>query len=294
MQPQFEIVAIVGPGLIGGSLGMAIRQRSLARRVIGIGRRQASVQAALDVGAADTVTLDPAEGVRQADLVVLATPISTLARLMPAIALAMKAQATLTDVASTKQEVIATIRAALERRPDVAYVPGHPMAGSERHGSANAHALLFERSICILTPLAGTPPDAVRRVAALWESVGARVCQMDPASHDRLVARISHLPHLAAAALLLTVSADEATLAGPGLTDTTRIASGDPALWRDICQTNAPQIVLALDAYLEVIQHARDLVAGGQFDRLQELLSEAKARRDALLAARGGDTTGTP
>ena len=289
MQPLFETVAIVGPGLIGGSLGMAIRQRRLAGRVIGIGHRQVSLQEALKAGAADSVTLEAAEGVREADLVVLATPISALARLMPAIAASVKTQAVVTDVASTKQEVIATVTGALRTRPDVAYVPAHPMTGSERRGVANAHALLFERSVCILTPLPGTSAVAVRRVRELWEGVGARVCQMDPASHDHLVARISHLPHLAAVALLQTTSADEAALAGPGLTDTTRIASGDPALWRDICETNAPHITLALDAYLKVLEHLRDLVASRQFDRLQELLCEAKARRDGLITARGGE-----
>jgi len=260
----FDIAAIVGPGLVGGSLGMAIRQRGLARHVIGIGRRRSSLRAALDVGAVDEVSLDLREGVEAADVIVLATPIGAMLRLAGPVARHAKGGAVLTDVASTKQRVIQTLTAALRDRPDVAYVPAHPMAGSEQRGAENARAALFEGSVCILTPLPEATGPPLSRVRGLWEG----------------------LPHLAAAALLHTISAEEGMLAGSGLVDTTRVASGDPSLWRGICETNPEQVAAALDSYVEVLRRIRSAIADGRFTALEQALREAKDKRDGLLAAR--------
>jgi len=265
---------------------MAIRQRGLARHVIGIGRRRSSLRAALDVGAVDEVSLDLREGVEAADVIVLATPIGAMLRLAGPVARHAKGGAVLTDVASTKQRVIQTLTAALRDRPDVAYVPAHPMAGSEQRGAENARAALFEGSVCILTPLPEATGPPLSRVRGLWEGVGATVREMAPADHDRLVARISHLPHLAAAALLHTISAEEGMLAGSGLVDTTRVASGDPSLWRGICETNPEQVAAALDSYVEVLRRIRSAIADGRFTALEQALREAKDKRDGLLAAR--------
>jgi len=286
VEPVFNTVAIVGPGLVGGSLGAAIRERGLAKRVIGIGRRETSLQEALSVSAVDETTLDLRKGVHEADLVVLATPISAFGQVVGEASASMKEGAILTDVASTKQHVIKVITAALKHRQDIVYVPAHPMAGGERRGAASADANLFEGSPCILTPLPETPQDELNRVRELWKSVGATVHVMDSKEHDRLVARISHLPHLAAAALLETICAGEGEMAGGGLTDTTRVASGDPALWRGICETNAGEICSALEAYAGVLERIRALIAGGEFDEVEELLRDAKKRRDDLLASR--------
>jgi len=280
----FDIVAVVGPGLVGGSLGMAVRQRSLARLVVGVGRRRSSLRTAMDVGAVDRTTLDLAEGVSQADLVVLATPISAIGQLMPVVAASVKRGAVLTDVASTKQQVIGMVLGALKDRPDVAYVPAHPMAGSEKRGAAHAQAGLFERRVCILTPLPDAPREHTDRVRALWEAVGAVVHEMTPAEHDRLVARVSHLPHLAAAALVALLDAAEGRLAGQGLLDTTRIASGEPSLWRDICASNAPAVGAALDSYIRTLQGVRSMLAGGDRESLEAFLREAKRKRDELSA----------
>ena len=284
----FDTVAIVGPGLVGGSLGAAIRERGLAKRVIGIGRRETSLQEALNVGAVDEVTLDLREGVCEADLVVLATPINAFSQIIGHAAGSMKESAILTDVASTKQRVIEVITAALKDRPDVVYIPAHPMSGSEQRSAASADASLFEGSPCILTPLSETPQDELNRVRELWKGVGATVHVMDCEEHDRLVARISHLPHLAAAALLETIYPGEGEMAGAGLLDTTRVASGDPSMWRDICETNAEQISSALESYVEVLERIRALIAGGELDDLEALLGDAKKRRDDLLATREG------
>ncbi len=286
MEPVFSSVAIVGPGLVGGSLGMAIRRRALASRVVGIGRRPASLQEALDVGAVDATTLDLREGVQEADLVVFATPIGAIGKLVTEAASAMKHGAVLTDVASTKQAVIELVREALTDRPDVVHIPTHPMAGSERRGAVNASADLFEGCVCIFTPLSGTPQAHVKRLRTLWEQVGASVHQMDPASHDSLVARVSHLPHLAAAALLECVTPEQAEFAGGGLLDTTRVASGQPALWRDICATNAREISRAIGDCTEVLRRMQELLDAGRLPELEELLGRAKEKRDGLLARR--------
>jgi len=282
MEPPFETIAIIGPGLVGGSLGMAVRRRSLARRVIGIGRRQSSLDAALRVGAADEVTLDVAAGVREAGLVVIATPISAIGPVAAEAARSMKQGAVLSDVASVKQGVVETVTAALRERPDVTFISTHPMAGSEQRGVEHARESLFEGSVCIFTPVEGTPHGELTRLRAFWEAMGASVRTLDAATHDRVVARISHLPHLAAAALILLVAKDEAALAGGGLADTTRIASGDPALWRDICESNAAQICRALDDFAGEVQHMRTLLAEGRFAELEELLRNAKDKRDTF------------
>jgi prephenate dehydrogenase len=282
MEPTFDAVAIVGPGLVGGSLGLALRRRGLARRVIGIGHRAESLDVAKRVGAVDETTLDAGQGVREADLVVIATPISAVGPVARAAAGRLKRGAVVTDVASVKQSVISTVREALAGRDDVAYVPTHPMAGSERRGAEHADAELFAGSVCIFTPLAGTPASAVHRLRAMWEAVGARVCTLEAETHDRIVARISHLPHLVAAALVLCVSEDEAAFSGGGLADTTRIAGGAPPLWRDICQSNAPEVLRALDDFAAGIGHVRDLIAQDRFDELQALLEAAKRKRDSF------------
>ena len=288
MQHIFDTVAIIGPGLVGGSLGKALRTRGLVKRVVGIGRREKSLREAIEVGAVDEMTLEICDGVRDADLVVLATPISVFGRLMGDVAASMKQGAMLTDVASTKKRVAEMITTALDGRPDVVYIPTHPMAGSERRSARNADANLFEASVCIFTPLPDTPAPELERLQALWQRMGATVHLMDLAEHDRLVARVSHLPHLAVAALLGIMSPEEGDLAGSGLIDTTRVASGDPALWRDICESNAEAIESSVEAYVEVIERIRALIASGDFGGLEELLHEAKRKRDDLVRKRQG------
>jgi prephenate dehydrogenase len=182
---MFDEVAIVGPGLIGASMGLALRERGLARKIVGIGRRQVSLDKALGVGAIDKATLDPAKGVRDADLVVLATPIRTLDTIMPVVAEHLKAETLVTDVASTKARVVDVVSSALRGRPDVSYIPTHPMAGGERSGPEAAAADLFEGAVCIITPLTNTFPESKSAIVRMWEAMGARTVSMTPQAHDR-------------------------------------------------------------------------------------------------------------
>ncbi len=283
---MFRKAAIVGPGLIGGSMGMALRNRKLAETVVGIGRRRESLRRALDVGAVDECTMHVGEGVREADLVVLATPTAAFEAIMHEAAPQFRPEVILTDVASTKVRVIETISAALLERPDVAYIPTHPMAGSEQSGPLAAREDLFEGAVCIITPLTNTCPETRSTIRRMWEALGARTISMSPRAHDRLVARISHAPHLAAAALMAMVDDNEARLAGGGLRDTTRIASGSPDLWVDICRSNREQVRRALDEYVQVLQRMADALRDGDLGELKNMLHEAKRRRDRALADR--------
>ncbi|MCD6415144.1 MAG: prephenate dehydrogenase/arogenate dehydrogenase family protein [Planctomycetes bacterium] len=261
---------------------MALRKRRLASTVVGIGRREVSLRRALHVGAIDKATLSIAEGVRGADMVILATAPATYEGLLKEAAHALRPHSILTDVASTKVGVIETIIAALEARPDVAYVPTHPMAGSEKQGPLAARADMFEGAVCIITPLTNTFPNVKSVVVDMWKALGARLVSMTPQGHDRLVARISHVPHLLAATLMQLVTEDEADLSGGGLRDSTRIAISSPELWIDICRENRQQIQIALEEYIKLLQQTADCLDKQDFNRLKELLQAAKAKRDRL------------
>jgi prephenate dehydrogenase len=282
----FENVAIVGPGLIGASMGMAMLDRRMVERVTGIGRRQSSLDKALQIGAISTATLDIDQGVRDADLIVLATPIGSFAELAPRIAAAAPPDSLLTDVASSKGGVIETIRAALKDRPDMAYVPTHPMAGGEQSGPLAASIDLFEDSICIITPAATAGPSHEALLQGMWERLGARVVTMSPAEHDRTVARISHVPHLAASALVAFLHEADMGVCGKGLVDTTRVASGSPDMWIDICESNAREIARALTEFSAVLEQMRTQIERGRFDALRATFSIAKEQRDRLMQLR--------
>jgi prephenate dehydrogenase len=279
---MFDKVAIVGPGLIGGSMGMAMRRRSLADHIVGIGRRQVSLDAALRVGAIHSATLDLNEGLAGADLVVLATPIGTFERLAGPVAEAIDPGAVLTEVASSKVQVIETLQAALGACEDVQLVPTHPMAGSEQSGPLAADEALFEGSVCIITPLQDQETEAFPRIRGLWQALGATVVSMSPSQHDRLVARISHVPHLAASALMHTV--DEGTMhyCGGGLKDTTRIAASSPDLWMDIYRSNREEIREAMRDYIGTLRRMMDALDADDMPALREQLEQARCRRDEL------------
>ena len=285
---MFKKVTIIGPGLIGASIGMALRTRKLAAQVVGVGRRKASLDNALKVGALDKATLDLKEGVQKAELVVLATPISTIVEMVPRLPEMLDAEALLTDVASAKVRVIEVVSSAMRFRPDVSYIPSHPMAGSEKSGALAARADLFVGAVCILTPLTNTFPESKGRIVQMWRELGARVVSMTPQAHDRLVARISHVPHLAAAALLANLEESELPLCGGGLKDTTRIAGGDADLWLDICRENREEVRAALEAYIALLRKTADSLRTSDLGPLRDLLRNARNKRDKLLGAAEG------
>ncbi|MDH4099390.1 MAG: prephenate dehydrogenase/arogenate dehydrogenase family protein [Nitrospirota bacterium] len=280
MEPHFTKVAIIGVGLIGGSLGLAIRKRGLAGTVVGVGRGEANLKTALERGAIDSYRLDLEEGVKDADLVVLCTPVATFPALAKSLAAIVKPGAIVTDAGSVKESVVSAMEAAIGSRARV--VGAHPIAGSEDSGAAAARADLYEGAKCIITPTASTDGDALNQVETLWKAVGSVTVRMGPASHDRIFAAVSHLPHMVAFGLVNTVLDMEdggfVPYSGGGFRDYTRIAGSHPDMWRDICLLNREQIVASMDSFIEHMKRLREMVAAsdgaalaGEFERAREV-----------------------
>jgi len=282
---MFDTVAIVGVGLIGGSLGMALRERGLARRVIGIPRRAETLAEALSVRAIDDGTLDLA-AVSAADLVVLAPPVLTIPPLVEAMAPHLRPGAVLTDVGSTKGSLMRVLPPLLPEGVDL--VGGHPMAGSERGGVLAARADLFEGATYILTPDSRARPESAARLAELIRSLGAVPVVMEPDLHDDAVARISHLPHVVAAALAEAAGAGAVPadvlrlLVAGGFKSTTRIAASSPEMWRDICLTNREAILAGLSDFEAALGAFRAALEAESPDALLSAFGRGKTVRDSL------------
>ena len=281
---RIENITVVGVGLLGGSIGLAAKAVDERIRVVGVGRRMSSLRRALDAGAIDEASLDPAAGSKGADVIILATPLPAYARHLERIADVVRRGTLVTDVGSTKRLVAGIAERILGKGG--AFVGSHPMAGGEQQGPEYARADLFVGATCIVTPTRHTPPAVVRRAERFWEMLGGVCVRMSPPAHDRAVARISHLPHLLASLLVHIQKKGDLDLAGTGWMDTTRIASGSPAMWREIITTNRQAVLNALDAADEEIMHLRDLVETGDGDGIERYLTGAKKRRDQLLADR--------
>ena len=280
-------VTIVGVGLIGGSYGLALRERGMASRVIGCARTQATLDAALQRGAADEVTADVAEACRQADLVILCQPPEAVVGMMPLVDGAVGADAVVTDAASVKVPVVTAAEANLSRPGR--FVGGHSMAGSERTGDAKAD--LFECANYVLTPTSSTSDDALGVVRDLAEGLGARVRVMPPEEHDRAVAAASHAPHAVAAALTRAVLTSSAAVEvhGAGLRDTTRVAASDAAMWRQILLANAVAVLDALEQVQGELDALRNALAARDEARVEEWLRDAAVLRRELDSAAEDD-----
>jgi prephenate dehydrogenase len=280
---RLKCVAIIGVGLIGGSIGLALRKRKLAKQVIGIGRRKSSLANALSLGCVTRVTTSIARGAGEADVIVVCTPVEVIAKHVAEAASHCPEGAILTDAGSVKAEIVREANTALARiRRDVSFVGSHPIAGGERTGCQAARADLFQDRVAVVTPLPKTSPDAVARVGALWTALGARVTHMPPDDHDAALALTSHLPHLLASALSAATPARLLNLAGSGWQDTTRIAAGDPELWRQIFLANAAHTLSALDNFERVLAWFRSALQSGDGPGLIKLLAEGKSRRDTV------------
>ena len=277
-------LAIVGLGLLGGSVAKAARAESLAREIVGIGRDPARLKSALGGGVVDSVTTDLREGLTGADMVVLATPVATLERQMPAVWEAAPPQALITDVGSTKAAIVRVAETLSAGRP-LDFVGSHPMAGSNLSGFAVSRADLFRGATIILTPTDRTAPDAVKRVTEFWEAAGGRVVTMDPATHDRAVAAISHLPHLVADALVdAVVRMDPQFLdvAARGFKDTTRIAASSPAVWREIFEENREALAEAVAAFRAALGDLESVLRSGDAARIEGELERIRMIRATL------------
>lgn len=261
---MFQRVAIVGLGLIGGSMGLAIQKAQAAQQVVGYDLGKGVSDQARKMGAIDQPYSALADAVRGADLVILATPIGAMRSLLQDVASSLSPGAVVTDVASTKAQVISWAEELLPAT--VSFVGGHPMSGKEMSGVDAADARLFRNHIYCLTPTVRTRPAAVSKVSALVEALGARVRFLEPVEHDGLVASVSHLPFLASIALVNTVAhgpawGDAALLAASGFRDVSRLAAGNPEMYRDICFTNTNAITNRLDDYIATLSQLRERIA---------------------------------
>lgn len=275
----FRKITIVGVGLIGGSIGMAIKKNGLAKEVVGYSQKPSSLAFATKNNAIDVAAHDLKKAVQNADLVILSTPVSTIAKMLPAITNELKRGCVVTDVGSTKASIVETAEKYITTG---FFVGSHPMAGSEKKGAAYANPDLFNNSICILTPTSKTHPQAVEKVHAFWTRLGATVKNLPPVEHDRIVAYISHLPHLLAYGLVGTLPKESLEYAAQGLKDTTRIASSSPQMWTDICLSNIKPILNSLDETVKNLSLLRKYIETKNESGLTEFFTKAKENRDAI------------
>ena len=284
---HIDKLAVVGVGLIGGSLALALKAAGAVGHVVGIGRGLPNLETALRLGVVDSYTQDIAAGVAAADVVFLATPVQALGALAKQAMPHLKPGAILTDGGSVKQAVIDAIEPYL--RDDVHFVPGHPIAGTENSGAEAAFATLYRDRRCILTPTANTDAAALERIRFMWQQVGSQVVIMDVEKHDRVLAAISHLPHMVAYALVNAVGSydryNENILeySAGGFRDFTRIASSDPTMWRDIALTNREALVEMMEQFEVFFAELKEDVALGSAERLFEFFRRSKKNRDEIL-----------
>jgi len=279
-----QTLAIVGVGLLGGSVAKAARAAALARTIVGVGRDRARLDAALADGGLDRATTDLVTGVRGADFVLLAAPVLAIEALLEGVWRAAPDGATLTDVGSTKSVIVRRAEELATGRT-LAFVGSHPMAGSEQSGYGAARADLFQGATVLVTPTDRTEPRALKTVAGFWEALGARVSALEPEAHDTAVAAISHLPHAVADALMDAVArfAPEALeFAARGFKDTTRIAASDPDMWADIFVANRAALAASLDAFRRALGELERAVAAGSREEIRAVLARVKAAREAL------------
>jgi prephenate dehydrogenase len=276
---RIDTLALVGVGLIGGSIGLAARKRGVASRILGVGNRPEVLQRALARGAVDEIR-PSVRSIADADVILFCAPVDLIASQIAEAALTCKPGALLTDAGSTKAAIVRDVEGRLP--PGAAFVGGHPLAGSEKQGPEHANADLFEGRLVVLTPTARTNDKALSLATTFWEALGTRVRLMDPDEHDRAMAMTSHLPHVTAAALAGVLPPEWGGLTAGGFRDATRVAAGGPELWAAILQANADSVLDAMDRLDDRLADFRRALASGNRQALTALLHQGKEIRDGL------------
>ena len=294
MSYMFEKVAVLGLGLISSSLCLVMKKHGLARTISGHAKTQATRQTALDIGLVDSVHEQARDAVRDADLVILCTPVGVCGSLVANISGMLKTGAILTDVASVKGAIVRDCGPHVPR--GVHFIPGHPIAGTEQSGPRSGFAELFEQRWCILTPVAGSAPEAVARLQAFWEACGSKVDVMTAEHHDMVLAITSHLPHLIAYTTVATAddlqsvtNSEVVKYSASGFRDFTRIAASDPTMWRDIFLNNKDAVLEMLGRFSEELSVLQRAVRWGDGETLFNLFTRAREVRRGIIAA-GQDT----
>ena len=280
----FRKITIIGVGLLGGSIGLAVKRRKLARQTAGFVRRTASLKDCERAGAVDFATTDLPAAVCDTDLVILCTPLAQMRSRVREMLPALKRGAIVTDVGSVKASVVRELESLIQKS-GAHFVGSHPMAGAEKTGVCAARADLFANTVCIVTPSKKTNQTALKKVEQFWRAVGSRVLELKPEIHDALVSRSSHLPHVVAVTLASHVFSPaqpkhQAALCANGFRDTTRIASGSPEMWRDIALANRKNLGRSLDAFIVDLQKFQRLVKKGDATAITKFFETAKKRHD--------------
>jgi len=292
--PLIPRLSIIGVGLIGGSLARALRKAGAAGHITGIGRGRENLQRAEELGVVDDWTQDIAQGVKNADMVVIAVPMGMYDQVFADMAGALGEHTIVTDAGSTKQHAIDAANRHM-KQPEL-FVAAHPVAGTEQSGVDASFAELFEARTCILTPLASTKPSALATVEAMWRAAGSCIERMDAGTHDDLLAGVSHLPHIAAFALVNAVRRqdiaghDPFAFAAGGFRDFTRIASSSPQMWRDIAMCNRKPLLKKITALQAELETLRKALEKQDEEALMHEFADAKQARDAWIARQGDGT----
>ena len=284
MNAKVQTVCIIGTGLIGGSLALALKQAGFCARIIGAGRTEATLKKAVELGVIDSYETDFALAVKDADIVVVAVPLRAMKNVFEKIAPALSSTVVVTDAGSAKQSVIKDAQAAFGKNAD-RFVAGHPISGTEKSGVTAAFTELYENRKVILTPTENTDSDATKLVTEMWQAAGADVENMSAQHHDMVLAGTSHLPHILAFGLVDCLNnleeVDEVfRFAAGGFRDFTRIASSDPVMWRDICLSNRDDILSMMKKYEDQLQMITSALQDSDGDALIEIFERAKKARD--------------
>jgi cyclohexadieny/prephenate dehydrogenase len=288
-EPLFEKIALVGIGLIGSSLARVVRRENIARHIAISTRSEQTLARAEQLGLGDSYTTDAAEAVKDADLVIVSVPVGSSGAVAEEIAPALKKGAILTDVGSTKASVIAQMQPHMPG--NVHFIPGHPLAGTEKSGPDAGFPGLFAGRWCIFTPIEGTDETALKALGRFWETLGSKIDVMDPEHHDKVLAIVSHLPHLIAFNIvgtaddLGTVTESEVIkYSASGFRDFTRLAASDPTMWRDVCLHNKDAILEMLARFSEDLAYLQRAIRWGEGDKLFELFSRTREIRRGIVA----------
>lgn len=283
--PLLHKLVIIGVGLIGGSFALALRRAGIAKHIVGIGRSPENMYRALELGIIDEITNEPASAVKDADFVLLAMPVGQTGYIMAQIAPYLESETIISDVGSTKQDVIFAAHTHLSKQL-IHFVPSHPIAGTEFSGAEAADANLFRDKHLVITPLEENSEQAIKLVTTLWQHCGAKVSCMPADQHDRILAAISHLPHILAFTLMnhvLGSNEDQPEevmpFAGSSFRDCTRIASSSPEMWRDICLANQETILKQIDAYQNKLTNLRTHLANHDGEALERIFAAARELR---------------